>query len=160
MPIWTSSGPCPKFNFYDEERPIFTHARFLPGSKILSSDVEDSILCEGSIVNRSVVRQAIIGIRSRIGENCLIERAIIMGADFFESETDLKTNGKNGVPDIGLGRDCEVRNAIIDKNARIGDGAKLVNSKNSVSENTDNYTIVNGIIVVPKNAVIPGGTVI
>ena len=152
--------PLPKFNFYDEEHPIFTHARFLPGSKILASNVEDSILCEGSIVNRSVVRQAIVGIRSRIGENCLIERTVMMGADYFESETDLKTNRKNGVPDIGLGRACEVRNAIIDKNARIGDGAKLVNSKNLVSENTDDYTIVNGIIVIPKNAVIPRGTVI
>lgn len=152
--------PLPKFNFYDEEHPIFTHARFLPGSKILASDVENSILCEGSIVNRSVVRQSIIGVRSRIGENCRVERAVIMGSDFFESDADLKVNRENGVPDIGIGRDVEVRNAIIDKNARIGDGVKLVNADNTVSENADNYAIVNGIIVVPKNAVIPRGTVI
>ena len=152
--------PLPKFNFYDEERPIFTHARFLPGSKILASDVENSILCEGSIVNRSVVRQSILGVRSRIGENCRVERAVIMGSDFFESDADLRVNRESGVPDIGIGRDVEVRNAIIDKNARIGDGVKLVNAGSAVSENADNYAIVNGIIVVPKNAVIPRGTVI
>ena len=152
--------PLPKFNFYDEEHPIFTHARFLPGSKILASDVENSILCEGSIVNRSIVRQAIIGIRSRIGENCRVERTIMMGADFFESDADLKTNRENGVPDIGIGRDCEIRNAIIDKNARIGNGVRLLNAKNTASETADNYAIVNGIIVVPKNAVIPDGTLI
>ncbi len=83
-----------------------------------------------------------------------------MGSDFFESDADLKVNRENGVPDIGIGRDVEVRNAIIDKNARIGDGVKLVNADNTVSENADNYAIVNGIIVVPKNAVIPRGTVI
>jgi glucose-1-phosphate adenylyltransferase len=152
--------PLPKFNFYDEEHPIFTHARFLPGSKILASDVENSILCEGSIVNRSVIRQSIIGVRSRIGENCRVERTVMMGADFFESEAGLKANRENGVPDIGLGRNCEVRNAIIDKNARIGDGVKLVNPKNTASESADNYAIVNGIVVVPKNAVIPDGTLI
>jgi glucose-1-phosphate adenylyltransferase len=152
--------PLPKFNFYDEEHPIFTHARFLPGSKILASDVENSILCEGSIVNRSIVRQSIIGIRSRIGENCRVERVIMMGADFFESDADLKTNRENGVPDIGIGRDCEIRNAIIDKNARIGNGVRLLNAKNTASETADNYAIVNGIIVVPKNAVIPDGALV
>ena len=75
--------PLPQFNFYDEERPIFTHARFLPGSKILASTVENSILCEGSIINCSRIRRSIIGIRSRIGENCDIERTVMMGADYL-----------------------------------------------------------------------------
>ncbi len=154
------TADMPKFNFYDEESPIFTHARFLPGSKILSSSVENSILCEGSIVNRSSVRSSIIGIRSRIGENCRVERMVMMGADYFESGGDLAESRRKGVPAIGLGRDCELRNAIIDKNARIGDGARLVNAGGKASENTDSYNIVDGIIVVPKNAVIPAGTVI
>lgn len=84
----------------------------------------------------------------------------MMGADFFESDAGLKTDRENGIPNIGIGRDCEVWNAFIDKNARIGDGVKLVNAKNTTSESVDNYAIVNGIIVVPKNAVIPDGTVI
>jgi len=152
--------PLPKFNFYDEQKPIFTHARFLPGSKILGSEVESAVLCEGSIVNRSRVRESIIGIRSRIGENCRLERTVVMGADYFESRDDLARNRDAGVPAVGIGPDSEVRNAIIDKNARIGAGVKLVNRNGAAEAAAENYVIVNGIIVVPKDAVIPDGTII
>jgi len=152
--------PLPKFNFYDEQKPIFTHARFLPGSKILASDVQSAILCEGSIVNRSRIRESIIGIRSRIGENCRLERTVVMGADYFESREGLQRNREAGVPDIGIGPDSEVRNAIIDKNARIGRGVRLVNRNGVAAESAETHVIVNGIIVVPKDAVIPDGTVI
>jgi glucose-1-phosphate adenylyltransferase len=152
--------PLPKFDFYDEARPIFTHARFLPGSKILSSQVENAILCEGSIVNRSRILDSIVGVRSRIGDNCFLERTVMMGADYFESKDDLGRNRANGVPDVGIGRDCEIRNAIIDKNARIGHGVRLVNRGGAAGGTADNHVIVDGIIVVPKSAVIPDGTVI
>lgn len=152
--------PLPKFDFYDEDRPIFTHARFLPGSKILSSEVENAILCEGSIVNRSRIRDSIIGIRSRIGDNCRLERTVIMGADYFESREDMARNRERGIPDVGVGRDCEIRNAIIDKNARIGHGVRLVNRNGAANESAENYVIVDGIIVVPKSAVLPDGTII
>lgn len=152
--------PLPKFDFYDEDRPIFTHARFLPGSKILSSEVENAILCEGSIVNRSRIRDSIIGIRSRIGDNCRLERTVIMGADYFESREDMARNREQGIPDVGVGRDCEIRNAIIDKNARIGHGVRLVNRNGAANESAENYVIVDGIIVVPKSAVLPDGTII
>ncbi len=152
--------PLPRFDFYDEERPIFTHPRFLPGSKILASDVEQAILCEGSIVNRSRVREAIIGVRSRIGENTVLERAVVMGADIYESREDLARNRERGVPDIGIGRDCEIRDAIIDKNARIGHGVRLVNAAGVGSDSAESHSIVDGIIVVPKDAVVPDGTVV
>ena len=152
--------PLPKFDFYDEERPIFTHPRFLPGSKLLGAEVENAILCEGSIVNRSRIRDSIIGIRSRIGDNCRLERAVIMGSDYYESREDMARNRERGIPDVGVGRDCEIRNAIIDKNARIGHGVKLVNRSGAANESAENYVIVDGIIVVPKSAVIPDGTVI
>ncbi len=152
--------PLPRYNFYDEERPIFTHARFLPGSKILASEVENSILCEGSIINSSSIRRSIIGIRSRIGENSRIERTVMMGADFFESKEELTNNIARGFPPIGIGRESEIWNAIIDKNARIGNGVKLVNAQGVHDRACDEYCIINGIIVVPKNAVIPDGTVI
>ena len=152
--------PLPKFDFYDEDRPIFTHPRFLPGSKILGSEVENAILCEGSIVNRSRIRDSIIGIRSRIGDNCRLERAVVMGADYFESGQDMAANREKGIPDVGVGRDCEVRNAIVDKNARIGHGVQLVNRNGAADASADNYAIVDGIIVVPKSAVIPDGAVI
>ncbi len=152
--------PLPRFDFYDEARPIYTHPRFLPGSKILASDVENAILCEGSIVNRSHVRESIIGIRSRIGENTRLERAVVMGADFYESREALARNREQGVPDVGIGRDCEIRNAIVDKNARIGHGVKLVNARGVAAESAESTCIVDGITVVPKDAVIPDGTVI
>jgi len=152
--------PLPRFDFYDEERPIFTFPRFLPGSKILGADVANTILCEGSIVNRSRIRDAIVGIRTRIGENCRIERAVVMGADFYESLDEIERNRDRGVPDVGIGRDCEIRDAIVDKNARIGHGVRLVNRNGVAAETADNHVIVDGIIVVPKDAVIPDGTVI
>jgi glucose-1-phosphate adenylyltransferase len=152
--------PLPKFNFYDEDKPIFTHARFLPGSKILASEVERSILCEGSIINRSRISRSIIGIRSRIGDNSTVERTIVMGADYFESWEAIAQNAARGVPDIGIGRDCVIRGAIIDKNARIGDGARLINAAGAAEAETDDYVIRDGIVVVPKHAVIPPGTVV
>ena len=150
----------PQFNFYDENRLIFSHARFLPGSKITYSEVHNSILCEGSIIDRAKIFQSIIGIRTRIGENSMIERAVIMGADFFESEKEFSQNKKVGIPDVGIGKNCGVRNAIIDKNVRIGNEVRLINSRNISDEDTENYVIRDGIIVIPKNAVIPDGTVI
>jgi glucose-1-phosphate adenylyltransferase len=152
--------PLPKFNFYDEKRPIFTHARYLPGSKILASAVDHSILCEGSIINRSKISHSIIGIRSRVGEGSAIDRTVVMGADYFESQGEIEANLRNHLPPIGIGRNCLIRGAIVDKNARIGDGVKLVNDKGIAFKETDDYVIRDGIIVVPKHAVIPDGTVI
>jgi glucose-1-phosphate adenylyltransferase len=150
----------PQFNLYDEDKLIFSHARFLPGSKINYSEVQNSILCEGSIIDRARINQSIIGIRSRIGKNSLIERSVLMGADFFESEQEFSQNKAAGIPDAGIGENCEVRNTIIDKNVRIGNGVKLINSRNINNEDTEDYVIRDGIIVIPKNAVIAEGTVI
>jgi glucose-1-phosphate adenylyltransferase len=152
--------PLPRFNFYDEERPIFTHARFLPGSKILSSNVTNSILCEGSIIDGSYIHRSIIGIRSRIGDGCRIEQAVIMGADYFESKEEIARNAAEGAPPIGIGREAEIRNAIIDKNARIGAGVRLVNEAGVRDLMTDGPCIVSGIIVVPKDCVVRDGTVL
>jgi glucose-1-phosphate adenylyltransferase len=152
--------PLPQFNFYDEERPIFSRARFLPGSKIISSEVNNSILCEGSIINHSRINHSIIGIRSRIEKNSVIERSVVMGADFFETVEEFAQNEKTGIPHVGIGSNCEIREAIIDKNARIGKGVKLVNVRSISDETSENYVIKDGIIVIPKNEIIPDGTVI
>ncbi|RQV96045.1 glucose-1-phosphate adenylyltransferase [bacterium] len=152
--------PLPKFNFYDEEKPIFTHARFLPSSKILSSEVNNSILSEGSIINRSRINHSIIGLRSRIGENSFIDHSIVMGADYFESYEEINRHTKTGIPRIGIGDNCEIRNAIIDNNARIGNGVKLINVNNETQKEADNYVIKDGLIIIPVNSIIPDGTVI
>jgi glucose-1-phosphate adenylyltransferase len=150
----------PQFNFYDEESPIFTHARFLPSSKILSAEVSHSILSEGSIINRSRINHSIIGLRSRIGENSLIDHSIVMGADYFESQEDIISNANKGIPNIGIGDDCEIRNAIVDNNARIGNRVKLINVHNVAEEDAGNYVIRDRIIVIPINSIVPDGTVI
>jgi glucose-1-phosphate adenylyltransferase len=152
--------PLPKFNFYDETKPIFTHARFLPSVKILSAEVNQSILSEGSIISCSRINHSIIGLRSRIGENSLIDHSIVMGADYFESHEEIIRQTKKGIPKIGIGDDCEIRNAIIDNNARIGNGVKLINVRNVAEEEAENYVIRDGVIVIPTNSIIPDGTVI
>jgi glucose-1-phosphate adenylyltransferase len=152
--------PVPKFNFYDEETPIFTHARFLPSAKILSSEVSHSILSEGSIINCSQINNSITGLRSRIGKNSVIDHSIVMGADYFESQDECISNAKKGIPNIGIGTDCEVRNAIVDKNARIGNGVKIINMRNAREEEAETHVIRDGIVIIPAHSIIPDGTVI
>ncbi len=154
------TNPLPEFNFYDEKRPIFTHARYLPGSKILFSEVENSILCEGSIIDHAKIRRSIIGIRSRIGRNSVIEETVVMGADYFESPEEIEDQARHSIPAIGIGKECHIRRAIVDKNARIGNGVRLTNERQVDRAETDNYVIRDGIIVVPKQAIIPDGTTI
>jgi glucose-1-phosphate adenylyltransferase len=150
----------PKFNFYDEDRPIFTHPRFLPGAKLINAKIDQSLLCEGSIVNPSEIRDSIIGIRSVIGKECLLNQVIMMGADYFETSEEKWDMLDKGLPKVGIGNKCEIRRAIIDKNARIGHNCKLVNERNIDEEEGQNYMIRDGIIIIPKDAVIYDNTVI
>ncbi len=150
--------PLPKFNFYDEEHPIFTHARFLPASKVLESRVKESIMAEGSIINKSEITSSIIGVRSRIEANSVLENVVMMGADFFETAEELRQNKRAGIPNVGIGEGCELRNVILDKNVRIGKHVRLVNKNNIQEFDNEMYSIRDGIIVVPKNTIIPDGT--
>lgn len=152
--------PLPKFNFYDEDKPIFTHPRFLPASKILESDVKNSIMGEGSIINRSQIVSSIIGVRSRIENDAVLDHVVMMGADFIETTDQMRENARKGIPDIGVGTGSVIRNAILDKNVRIGRNVRLINERNVNEEITDTYAIRDGIIVLPKNTVIPDNTVI
>ena len=147
--------PLPPLNLYDPEFRLYTHPRFLPGTKVTECFVQCSILSEGSILSGSHVTDSIIGIRAVVRSGSVVERTVIMGANFWESLDE----GSPEVP-IGVGRDCHIRNAIIDFNARIGDGCKLINAGGAQDFDNENYSIRDGIIVVPKNAVIPPGTVI
>lgn len=152
--------PLPRFNLYDETRPIFTHPRFLPGSKIIDSEIVNSILCEGSIINKSRIRECMIGIRTKIQEGASLNHSILMGANYFESKEEIEENAKKYIPPIGIGKNCEICNAIIDRNARIGDNVRLINQHGIKNETSENYSIVDGIIVVKKNAVILNDTVV
>ncbi len=148
--------PLPALNLYNPNYPIYTHARFLPGTKINGCSVTRSVLCEGSIITGSKISDSIVGIRAIVQTGTTIERSIIMGANRFEPLAEATHHAVK----TGIGRDCTIRNAIIDFNARIGEGCKLLNEQKIEEAETPNYSIRGGIIVVPKNAELPPGTVI
>jgi len=143
----------PEFNFYDQRAPIFTRMRFLPPSKINCCDINQSLLCEGCIISGHRILHSLIGMRAIVGEGAVIEHSYIMGADYYGSE--LKHSNS---PPPGIGRDCFIRNAIVDKNAHIGDGAYISPEGKPKDIETPLYTIRDGVICIPKNAVIPVGT--
>ncbi len=150
----------PAFNFYDEQAPIYTNRRHLPSTKVNSSSVRSSILSEGSIVDDSELDRTIVGIRSIISNGTRIYQSVLMGADYYESEASRAKNAKEGTPNLGIGHNCLIQNAIIDKNARIGNNSVLVNQEGIDSHDGENYYIRDGIVIVPKDAAIPPETVI
>jgi glucose-1-phosphate adenylyltransferase len=147
--------PLPPLNMYDPEFRIFTHPRFLPGTKVTECFVQCSILSEGSILSGSRVTDSIVGVRAVVRAGSVIERSVIMGESSWESLPADST-----LLPLGIGRDCHIRNAIVDFDTRIGDGSKLINAGGIQNADAENYCIRDGIIVVPKGAVIPPGTVI
>ena len=156
------ASPLPKFNFFDTESPIYTRSRYLPPSKVHGCDIDNSMVSEGCILNGVHARRSIIGLRSRIDYGVKLENAILMGADFFESFEEIKENSSRDVPHIGIGENSIITNAIIDKNARIGRNVQLVNKNNVETKDGENgcYFIREGIIIVPKNAIIKDNMVI
>ena len=150
----------PPFDFYRADAPIYTHARFLAGTRLENCHIERGIICEGSSIQSARIERSVIGIRSVIGANCRIANTIVMGADSEESPADRVRNAAQGTPDIGIGANSAITGAIIDKNARIGEGVCITNKDRGVEADETNYHIRDGIVVVPKDAVIPSGTVV
>jgi glucose-1-phosphate adenylyltransferase len=151
---------APKFNVYDVEKPIYTHPRNLPGSKLNNCNVHHSIIADGCILNGADIKHSIVGVRSRIGSGTTIKHSIIMGADYFETTDQLEENRVKKIPSVGIGNHCTIINAIIDKNARIGDNVSIINAHNLQEKDSENHHIRDGIIIVPKGAQIQSGTVI
>lgn len=148
--------PLPPLNLYDPLYPIFTHPRFLPGTKLNSCTVHRSILCEGSIITGSRITDSIVGIRAQVRSGSSLERTILMGATSY-SQTDEER--ARPIP-RGVGHGCTIQDAIIDTNARVGDGCQLVNQREVDHEDGDFYFIRGGIIVIPRGAEVPEGTVL
>lgn len=144
--------PVPEFTFYDLYAPIYTHMRFLPPSKINCCDLNRCLLSEGCIISGHRILNSVVGVRAVVGEGSVVEHSVIMGADYYED------NPPSGIPRVGVGRDCYIRKAIIDKDARIGDGAYITPDGKANETVTDLYTVRDGVIVIPKNTVIPPGT--
>jgi glucose-1-phosphate adenylyltransferase len=152
--------PFPRFNFYEPRRFIFTRPRYLPGAKIAGCRVCQSIINDGTILDECTVENSMIGIRSRVQQGARILRSVIMGADYYETPEDTAENQRLGRPNIGIGRDSVIEKAIIDKNARIGDGTQILDRNRGKDMETENYVIKEGIVIVPKNGVLAPGTVI
>ena len=148
--------PLPPLNLFDAAFPIYTHPRFLPGSKIRRSTFERSILNAGCIIDRATVRHSIVGLRSRIGAGALIEDSLVFGADRYQLE---KPSAVEGIP-IGIGAKSVMRRVIVDKNARIGRGVVLENARRlrAYDDPEERFFVRDGITVVPKDAVVPDGT--
>jgi glucose-1-phosphate adenylyltransferase len=147
--------PNAPFRFWDPERPIYTHLRHLPTSRMFDTRLTGSLVGEGCSLNRCQVADSVVGVRGVIGAGARVERSVLLGADFYE---DAEPPGD--LPPVGVGRDVVLDRVILDKNARIGDGARLVNEQNVEHADGDGYYIRGGIIVVPKNGVIRPGVVV
>ena len=154
--------PTPPFSFYDEKFPIYTRPRYLPPSKLVDAQITNSIVGEGSILKSCSIHHCVLGVRSRIESDVVLQDTLVMGADFFESPDEravLKERG--GIP-LGVGKGTTVKRAILDKNTRIGAGVSIINKDNveEADRSDQGFYIRNGIVVIQKNATIPDGTVI
>jgi len=154
--------PNPAFSFYDEKFPIYTRPRYLPPSKLQDAQVTQSIIGEGSLLKACSIHHCVLGVRTRVEDEVVLQDSLVMGADYFESmEERLLLRERGGIP-IGVGRGTTVKRAILDKNVRIGDNVTIIN-KDRVEEADRpelNVYIRNGIVVVVKNGTIPDGSVI
>lgn len=146
----------PDFNLFDTSKRIYTRARMLAPSKVSGTWFNRAIIAEGSIILAKKIERSVVGIRARIGENTEVSQSIIMGADSYETMEEMKA--QMPVPPMGIGSNCFIRNAIIDKDVHIGDNVHIHGSTSLEDTETDTYCIRDGIIVVKKKAVIPNGT--
>ena len=150
------ADPLPSFSFYEMNSPIYTNMRYLPPSKINQCDVSHSLLSDGCIISGNRIVHSVIGLRAKVGEGTDIEDSIIMGADYYEHGP---AQHPSGIP-MGIGRNCTIRQAIVDKNVRIGDGVVITPDGKPEDLQHELYWMREGIIVIPKNTIIPAGTVI
>ena len=154
------AAELPRFSFFDMAAPIFSRPRWLPGSKINGGTFDHAMLCDGCIINGAHIEHSVIGIRSIIEMGAKISRTIMMGCDYYESMESIQDHEGQGIPRIGIGKNARIENAIIDKNARIGDDVVISPEGKADSVDHPLYYVRDGIVIIPKNAVIPSGTVI
>ncbi|MFC1570646.1 glucose-1-phosphate adenylyltransferase [Candidatus Omnitrophota bacterium] len=154
------TGSVPPLDLFDEKWQIFTRTRYLPPAKFEDSCLEKSIVSEGAIILSSKIVHSVIGLRFRVGDNSVIEDTIAMGSDFYETVGEMEQRSAEGIPPLGVGKNCHIRKAILDKNVKIGDNVKILNAKEVENFDGPNYFIRDGIVIIPKGEVIPSGTVI
>jgi len=150
----------PPFNLFDNTKTVYTRARMLPPAKVSGTTLEKTIVADGSIINASRVENSVIGIRTRIGIGTTVVNTYIMGSDYYETLEEMKHTASRGLPKVGIGERCYIRNAIIDKNCRIGDDVRINGGTHLADADHALYTVKDGIVVVKKGAILPNGFVI
>ena len=150
----------PRFNFFDMSAPIFSRPRYLPGSKINGAHIDHAVISDGCIINHARISHSIIGLRTVVGTGTELNRVILLGSDYYESAESVEQHEREGKPRIGIGSQCKIENAIIDKNARIGNNVVISTAGKPEQHDDPFYYIRDGIVIIPKDAVIPHGTVI
>ncbi len=147
----------PEFNLFDNNNTIYTRARMLPPAKVSGTRLDRSILADGCIVNAAHLENCVVGIRTRIGHDSVLIDTYVMGSDFYETLEDIAIDMQQGIPQLGVGSRCEIKNAIIDKNCRIGDDVKIIGGSHIEDGDSPLYTVKEGIVVIKKGAVLPNG---
>ncbi|WP_298492747.1 glucose-1-phosphate adenylyltransferase [uncultured Algibacter sp.] len=148
----------PKFDLYNRDKRIYTHARMLPTTKIAGTALDKAVVSEGCIIGAAKIEKSVIGIRSRIGKESTIINTYMMGADYYESLEDMQSNKIENL--MGIGERCFIKNCILDKNCRIGDDVRINGGKHLEDTETETYCIRDGIVVIKHGVTIPKGTVI
>jgi glucose-1-phosphate adenylyltransferase len=151
----------PPFDFHSAEGVIYTRMRYLPASRLSGASLQECLISDGCIIAAGArIERSVVGVRSRIGRNAVVRDTVIIGADRYETEEERAANRKRGVPDLVLGDGCVIERAIIDKDARIGNNVRIGNRRGLTEEEGDNYVIREGLVVIPRGAVVRDGTVI
>jgi len=146
-----------QFNLFDNSKIIYTNARLLPPSKIFGTILEKTVLAEGSIILANKIEHSLIGIRSRIGKGSVIKDTIIMGNDFYQKLDEITDENRSNNKVLGIGENCNIKTAILDKNCIIGNNVNINGGKHLPDTDNELYTIKDGIVVIKKGAVIPSG---
>jgi glucose-1-phosphate adenylyltransferase len=151
------AGPDPRFNFYSQDKPIYTRARHLPASTIHQVTASESLIADGCKIEEARIERSLIGVRSVIGRGVTIKNTYIMGADYYESDESRRSNRARSIPDIGIGEGSTIENSIVDKNARVGANVTISNLENRQNYEDARVIIRDGIVVIPRQGVIPDG---
>ncbi|MCB1125515.1 MAG: glucose-1-phosphate adenylyltransferase [Verrucomicrobiae bacterium] len=152
------TSELPRFNFFDMTAPIYTRPRFLPASKINGATVDHCVVADGCILNHCRITQCVMGLRTLVDQGSTLRRCVVMGADRHESKESIDRHGQAGLPRVGIGRNTVIENAIIDKNTRIGDGCIITPEGKPDHMDGENFYVRDGIMIIPKGAVIPHGS--
>jgi glucose-1-phosphate adenylyltransferase len=154
--------PHPPFSFYDDKAPIYTRSRYLPPTKLLDCQVTESIIGEGCILKNCKIHHSVLGVRTRVESDSIVQDSLIMGSDYYQAYEERKNAVVSGMQPIGIGSGCTIRGAIVDKNARIGNNVQIINKDHIEESNKEElgFYIRSGIVVILKNAIIADGTVI